>query len=107
MTLILVNMGLQMVCLVMIPVAVWGMVCARRAGEERIKILECLRHRPMSWGIVLAAMEEVSFQQHMRAVMLFRDAWALYDPVVLDAIRNPRTEVIGGIAMGEPPPTVN
>lgn len=76
-----------------------------------MKIYANVRNMPMSGPALLAANEAVSFRRHMLSVMLFRDPWKLYDPIVLDALKNPRTEVFGGVIMAgehsDTPPTMN
>lgn len=100
---------MDVISLAVIALSIWGMVCGRKTGEQRISVLECLRHRPVSAGVVLHALEDVTFERHMWALMLRRDPWALYDPIVRDAIQNPRTEVIQMMPeeMSDPPPAVH
>lgn len=98
----LFSLGLQCLSLFAITTSIWLIICARKTAEQRIAVLECLRHRAITWGPLMRALEGVSFERHLRALMFRRDPWALYDPIVLDAIRNPRTEVLG-MMTGEPP----
>lgn len=99
----------QLACLLLSCFSVWVIICTRKTYEDRVKVLECLRHRVMTWGHLMAELERVTFNQHMWAVVFFRDPWNLYDPIVLDAIKHPRTEVME-LVRGEPsdtPPTTH
>jgi hypothetical protein len=103
------SLGINLVALfIAIPLSVWATICTRIALEDRLKVLECMRHRPVSFADLLRELERVTFNQHLRALMLRRDPWALYDPMVPDAVRNPRVEMV---MMGEPsseaPPRVH
>jgi hypothetical protein len=73
---------------------VWASVCNFRTHTDLFKVLNVLPHRPVTAGPILRAMAPVSYMAHMRALMLLRDPWKLYDPIVKDAIDNPHTEVI-------------
>lgn len=93
--------------------ATWAFICIHRTHQDVMKVLTQLWHRPMTHGAIMKAYDAVSFHKHLRARFFCRDPWKLYDPIVRDAIENPRTEVIGGVMMGErpdeaeKPPTVN
>lgn len=99
----LISMGLSLTSLLTLLLWVpWALTCIYRTHEERMSALMTWGHRPMSWAQLANAFQAVSFTQHFRARMLRRDPWKLYDPCVLDAIKNPRTEVMR-MMMGEPP----
>lgn len=108
---IVATLAFQLTCLLVSCFCVWTIICARKTGEDRMKVLECLRHRAMTWGYLMAELERVTFNQHMWAVVRFRDPWKLYNPIVPDAIKNPRTEVVEiGTMPGVPsdaPPAVH
>lgn len=93
--------------------AMWFFVCNQKTHANKIMVIELVRHRPMTAGALITAIRAVPYEKHLWALFFRRDPWKLYDPIVRDAIENPRTEVIGGIMMGErpdeaeKPPTVN
>lgn len=91
---IILTLTFQSICLLFSGFFVWVIICTRKTYEDRVKVLECLRHRAMTWGHLMAELERVTFNRHMWAIVFFRDPWQLYDPIVLDAIKNPRTEVM-------------
>lgn len=93
--------GAQLFCTLPIIGCGWSMVCAQRTCAERIEAVSSWRFRPFTGPQIGSAVEAVSFFQHYWARMRFRDAWKLYDPIVLDAIKNPRVEIMG-TAMSEP-----
>lgn len=81
---------------------VWGNYCIYRTFQDRMSSLNSWRFRPITWQPISQAYEAVSFNKHLWAVARLRDPWKLYDPMVLDVIKNPRTEMIGGMIIGEP-----
>lgn len=99
----------QVLCTIIIALTLWGNLCSFRTAEDRMKALNAWRHRPMTWGALCEAYQKVTYSQHLRARLLFRDPWALYDPMVLDSIKNPRTEVIGVMPVedSDHPPAVH
>lgn len=99
----LINM---LILIALFPVWLWAMRCIYRTGDDRLRAINAVRFRPLSGPPILKAYEGVTFDQHMRARFLGRDPWALYDPMVLEAIQNPRSdivEVIPGERMDVPP----
>lgn len=100
---------IQLVCILAIGFSCWSLVCANKTSAQLNSVFAAIRFRPVSGPQVLDAMQKVSFFQHYWALMFFRDPWNLYDPMVLDAIKNPRTEMME-LVPGEPsdaPPAVH
>lgn len=85
-------------------VPTWAIICVHHTSSERQQIIYSWVHRALIWGNIAAAYNAVTFHRHFWTRCTFRDPWKLYDPIVLDAIKNPRTEVIG---MGTLPPIVS
>ena len=105
----LIAVFVQSFCLAAILWCGWSMVCANRTSSDLNKVLAAIRYRPMTGPTVLLELQRVTFLEHYRARIFCRNPWNLYGPVVLDAIQNPRSEVIG-IVPGEPsdtPPAVH
>lgn len=94
---------------VIVPCTVFGNYCIYRTMNERMQAINAVRFRPFSGPPILKAYDAVTFNQHLLALVLVRNPWKLYDPIVLDAIKNPQTDVIGLVPgeTPEPPPTVN
>jgi hypothetical protein len=80
----------------------WSLMNVHRTHSDLMKVLSAISNRPMTGGHVLIALNAVPFEKHMRAYMLFRDPWKLYDPCVPDALVNVVTEVPVRFGM-EPP----
>lgn len=80
-----------------ICVAIWVMACTSIAHQERMKLIVLSMWRPVSGIAILKAEQAVSFYRHTLARVLFRDAWALYDPIVRHAVDHPDSEIVGGI----------
>lgn len=85
---------MQFVCVLAIGFSCWSLVCANKTSAQLNRVLAAIRFRPMSGPQILNALHEVNFFQHYWALIFFRDPWKLYDPIVLDAVENPRTEVM-------------
>lgn len=87
----------------------WGNYAIYRTATDRMAALSSWRFRPITWQPLMTAYEAVPFNKHLRARLLCRDAWKLYDPIVLEAIKNPVTE-FPVMMPGEPveaPPAVH
>lgn len=84
---------IQLLCAVMIFVSAWMMICNYWAHADVTKFLTAVRNRPLTGLALLQAFDKVTYGQHVRARFLGRDPWKLYDPAVLDAIKNPVMEV--------------
>ena len=98
-------LGLTVYNLVGLPLlfcsTVWMMICIYRTHIDIIRIIAMWAHRPVTVGALSAALDSVSFNQHLRARVLGRDPIKLYPEIIQDSISNPRTEIIH-TASGEP-----
>jgi hypothetical protein len=83
------------VCAIGLAGSQWAIMNVHRTHADLLKVLSAIQLRPVSGGHILSALNAVPFKTHMRAYMLFRDPWKLYDPCVLDALEHPCVEMMG------------
>lgn len=99
--LFLIDAALIIVAGLFIFSSVWVNVCVYRTHEDRIKLIMTWQHRPLSWPILIAAYEAVSYLQHFRARLWRRDPWALYAPIIRESLEHPVTEFVAGVRLCE------
>lgn len=97
---------LAMAYIFCLTILFWMFWCLHKTMLGRLRIIESARFRPMTGIEILGGYERITFGQHFLAVLLRRDPLALYEPVVQDAVKNPKSEVICGVMeIGEGGPT--
>ena len=78
-----------------------------RAHHDISRLYSITMRRFQTGGQIIAAMDTVPINKHVRARMLFRDPWLLYPRIVRDAMANPTliepVPVEIGIGFGPPP----
>jgi len=91
-------MSISEICIVLsgliICATAWGNVCVSKTMLDRITVLSSIKGRPLSGPPVMIALEAVSFNRHLLARIFLRDQWKLFDPIVLDAVKNPRSDIL-------------
>jgi hypothetical protein len=90
--LLAIDLVVMVLCVGVVATSTWALICNSRTHTDLLRFLESIRNRPFSAPMLLKAFQKVTYRQHHRARMMFRDPWALYDPEVREALVNPVAE---------------
>lgn len=60
--------------------SVWGMVCAHKAYKQLSSLIP--KVGDLDFWEKIRALEAVPFEKHYRALMMFKDPYTLYDPII-------------------------
>lgn len=75
----MIEIAIFTACLVVLGIPVWGLICNERNARHRHDLVEAA-FAGCDWQEMREHYCAVTYDQHLAALMLFRDPFKLYDP---------------------------